>query len=76
MIKNIRIKRGLSQNDLSQMTGISVRTLQSYEATKNGRKIDGAKLDTLIDLSVALRCPIRDLLDSEDLKKKCETTDL
>lgn len=70
---SLHIKRneaGLSQSQLAKKSGVNVRTIQFYE--RNEGSIDGAKLNTLIELSNVLNCGITDLLDSEELKKKCE----
>lgn len=72
MTSNLKQKRenaGLSQKGLAELSGVSIRNVQFYE---QGRlNIDGAKLDTLLSLGVALKCPISDIVQSEELKNKC-----
>ncbi len=70
MLKEIRQSRGLSQSQLAEKSGLTVRTLQHYE--QGSRSIDGAKLNTLIDLATALNCSVSDILISEELKEKCK----
>lgn len=60
MIKEFRQMKGLSQRDLSNLTGISIRTLQSYE--QGARDLNKANIETLLALSKALDCKIEDLL--------------
>lgn len=67
-LKAVRESAGLSQSQLSKKSGVNVRTLQSYE--RGAKNIDGAKLETLLDLSAALECKIPDILESERLKEK------
>ena len=74
MLKEIREKQGLSQSQLAKKANISLRTLQHYEQQTSN--IDNAKLDTLINLAVALNCNIRDILTSPELKEKCNLTKL
>lgn len=64
----LRLKKNLSQNKLAVITGISVRTLQCYE--QKARPIDGASLDILCSLCLALDCKIEDLLENKDLRTK------
>lgn len=73
-LKQVRMKRGLSQSDLATMAGLSVRTLQHYE--QGNRNIDGAGLETLTALAIALSCPITELLNSDELIKQCRKTSL
>lgn len=64
-LQEIRVKRNMSQKDLSHAAGVSIRTIQKYE--RRERHIEGAKLETLCDLSKALDCKISDILDNEEL---------
>ena len=65
MLKNIREKNRLSQHDLSVKSGVNVRTIQHYEQRE--RNINGASLETLCRLSIALRCKISEILSDKDL---------
>lgn len=67
-LKMLRVKKGLSQNDLSVASNVNIRNIQTYE---NGqRNIDGAGLEILCDLCRVLDCTIADILESEELKEK------
>lgn len=73
-LKEVRIKAGMSQSKLSAASSVNVRMIQHYE--QGTKDIDGAKLHTLIDLSIALNCKISNLLNDADLKAKCKKTKL
>ena len=67
-LQELRKAQGISQSQLVKLTNITLTLLQSYEQGK--RNIDGAGLDKLIPLALALNCKISDLLENEDLKKQ------
>lgn len=67
-LKILRVKKGLSQNDLSVASNVKKRLIQSYESGE--RSIDSARLETLCDLSKTLECKITDILESETLIEK------
>lgn len=60
-----RVKRGLSQSELSAASGVPIKTIQRYEQEPN--KIDGTKLNTLCGLSEALGCKITDIIEDKEL---------
>ena len=53
-LKRLRNKAGLTQNELSSLTGIPVRTIQQYEQKQ--KDINGARSEYLILLARALQC--------------------
>ena len=63
-LKELRIKKDITQQQLAKITHINVRTLQYYEQGIN--KIDHARLDTILKLCVALECEIGDLMEEVD----------
>ena len=67
-LQKIRVKNGLSQNDLSAISGLSKSTIQGYEV--KARDIDGARLKVLCDLCLSLNCKLEDILEDEKLIKK------
>lgn len=71
-LQEIRKKRGYSAGKLADITGVSVRNIQHYES--GYRDINGAKLDTLCSLALALDCKIENILTDEDLKRKFKRT--
>lgn len=74
MLKQIRIERNLTQKQLSEKTGIPLSLIQHYE--QGFRNLDGAKLNTLLDLAIALDCSVSDIVIGEELKNKCKRTSL
>lgn len=70
-LQKVRVEAGLSQQALSDESGVTKRMIECYE--QKYRNIDGAKLQTLCDLAVALNCKIEDILESEELIEKYKT---
>lgn len=66
-LQDIRLAKEMSQNDLAEKSGVSKRTIQCYE--QGTRPIDGAGLNHLCSLSLALGCRIDDILEDEKLIK-------
>lgn len=64
-LKQIRVSAGLTQLELSNMTGINLRTLQYYE--QGSKKIEHAKLETILKLCVALNKEISEIIDDDAL---------
>ena len=60
-LKRLRRQAGLTQRKLAEKSGISLRTIQQYEQRK--KNINKAQIDTLIPLSKALYCDVRELLE-------------
>lgn len=61
-IKFYRQMAGVSQKELSDISGIPVRTIQQYE--QGQKNINFAKAETLISLSRSLSCRMEDLLEA------------
>lgn len=66
-LKQIRESTGRSQSQFAQDVGISKRVYQNYE--QGQRRIDGAKIDTLLKISIAAKCRISDIIDDTQLAK-------
>lgn len=63
-LQAMRKERQLSQAQLAEVTGISVRMIQNYE--QGEKDLNGAKLETLLRLCLALRCKLIDILNAPD----------
>lgn len=61
-LKTIRKNRGISQTELSKLSGVSIRSIQMYEQKVND--IDKAQAGTVYKLSRVLGCTIEDLLEN------------
>ena len=67
-LQKLRVKKGLSQSSLAAISGVPKRTIQCYE--QQTRPIDGARLNSLCDIGLALGCKIEDILESKTLIEK------
>lgn len=62
-LKKYRERSAYTQEQLANLVGVSVRTLQDYE---QGRKpLEGARAITVLKMSHALRCTVEDLIDPQ-----------
>ena len=66
-LKLLRTGKKLSQRELAEKSGVSLRTLQHYEI--GDRDINGASLEALLKLSDVLEIKFYELLD-DDLQEK------
>lgn len=64
-LKTIRENRGISQTELSKLSGVSIRSIQMYEQKVND--IDKAQVGTVYKLSRVLGCTIEDLLENPEM---------
>ena len=60
-LKTARGIAGLSQSELAEISGVSVRTIQQYEQRQ--KSINRAKAETLLRLARALCCDMEDLME-------------
>lgn len=74
MLQEIRKEKGLSQKKLGELSNVNYRTIQFYE--QGLKDINGARLKTLLDLSIVLDCKVSQLLTDEELKEKCKQAKL
>lgn len=66
-LKEIRKSKNMTQSQLSEISGVNLRTLQDYEqGSKDINKVAGI---TLYKLAQALECNVEDLLE---IKKEVE----
>lgn len=62
-LKHYREKAELSQSQLAEKAGISVRTLQDYE--QGHKPLEGARAITVLTLARILDCTVEDLIDPQ-----------
>ena len=60
-LKTARKHCGLTQEELSHESGVSLNTIRAYE--RKGKDINKAQFDIVLRLAKALRCDIAELLD-------------
>ena len=61
-LKRIRVARGYSQKQLAEMSGVSLRAIQTYEQRQ--KDINKAQSDSLHRLAKTLDCKMEDLLEN------------
>lgn len=61
-LKRIREEAGLSQSQLSKVSGVNVRMIQNYE--QGTKDINKAQVLTVYQLAKSLKCKIEDLLEA------------
>lgn len=59
-----RKRLGLTQKQLSVDSGVSLRSIQMYE--QRNKDINRAQTDSVVRLADALKCDVKDLLESEE----------
>ena len=64
LLKKYRVQKGLSQNELANVTGVSVRVIQNYEQKK--KNLSKASVERLYRFALTLGCPIQELLSNKD----------
>lgn len=60
-LKTLRMKLGMSQRELSEVSGVPVRTIQQYEQRQ--KNINKAQAEYLVMLAQALCCEVIDLIE-------------
>lgn len=63
-LKEYRIAAGLSQSQLAEKAGTSLRMLQYYE--QGYKNLDNARIDILIRYCIALNCKLSDLIENPE----------
>lgn len=63
-LQAVRKAAGMSQSQLANTAGVSVRILQDYE--RGSRDLNGAKLVTILKLCNALGCSLQDILSDPE----------
>ena len=64
-LQKLRVAKGLSQKDLSVISGVTLRAIQCYE--QRTRNIDNARISALCALAISLDCQIADILEDKML---------
>lgn len=64
-LQRLRFSKGMSQRELSVISGVAARSIRSYEQRE--RDIDSARLSTLCAMCIALGCKMSDIIEDEAL---------
>lgn len=65
-LKEIRKKQRLSQDELSQNSGVNVRMIQYYE--QGVKDVNKAQAETVYKLAQALDCAMEDIIDTNRIE--------
>lgn len=71
-LRVMRVKRGLSQSELSAASGVGIKSIQSFEQRVNN--VERTNLYTLCGLCEALGCKIPDIIDDTALVERFNKT--
>lgn len=63
-LKEIREKRHLTRLQLSNLSGVNIRTIEAYE--QGNKDLNNAKIKTLLKICQALECELEDILTDND----------
>lgn len=63
-LKAARLKAGMTQAELSRLTGINSGTLKHYE--QGSKSFDNAKFNVIFNTCIILNCRIEDLIEDEN----------
>ena len=69
-LERVRVSRGMTQAQLAEKSGISLRTIQGFE--RLARNINGTDIERLLDFCIALNCRIEDIIEGNDAIKKAK----
>jgi transcriptional regulator with XRE-family HTH domain len=69
-LKKVRTIRGYTQDVLSDLSGVNIKSIASYE--QNQEKLSAASVSTVLKLAEALGCEVEDIINIQDLKKENE----
>lgn len=64
-LKKARITQGYTQDTLSELSGVNIKSIASYE--QNPAKLNSASVSTVKKLSDALGLEIEDIINQEEL---------
>lgn len=70
-LKKIRVIKGFTQESLSSLSGVNIKSIASYE--QNPEKLSNASVLTVSKLADALGCEITDILNKETINCRLET---
>ena len=66
-LKRIRVASGLTQQDLSKLSGINIKSIAAYEQTPS--KINKASVETVYNIADCLNCDVNDIVEMELFRK-------
>lgn len=67
-LKRVRMANGMTQQELSELSGVNIKSISAYEQTPN--KINKASVETIFNIAECLNCDIKDIVETELLKER------
>lgn len=67
-LKKVRMASGMTQQELSELSGVNIKSISAYEQTPN--KINKASVETIFSIAECLNCDIKDIVETELLKER------
>lgn len=69
-LEKMRVARGMTQQQLSEKSGVPIYTIQGFE--RLARNINGTGIERLLDFCIALECQIEDIVEGKDVIEKAK----
>lgn len=66
-LKKARIVSGITQSELSDLSGVNIKSITSYE--QNPEKLSRASIETVILLADSLGCEIEDIINIDTIRR-------
>ncbi len=63
-LKYFREDKGMTQQELSEKSGVNLRSIQNYE--QGFKDINGAKVVTVLQLAEALGCDVYEIINDRE----------
>lgn len=67
-LKRLRVSNGMTQNELSELSGINIKSIASYE--QNPEKINKASVESVYNIAECLGCNIEDIMYNNEKRSK------
>lgn len=64
-LKKVRIIKGLTQEQLADLSGVNIKSIASYEQTPE--KLSNASVGTVYKLAESLGCNVEDIINKDAL---------
>jgi transcriptional regulator with XRE-family HTH domain len=65
-LKKARISKGFTQESLSELSGVNIKSIASYE--QSPEKFSNASISTVYRLADSLGCDVEDIINKETIK--------
>lgn len=62
-LKRIRMANCMTQQELSELSGVNIKSIAAYEQTP--AKINKASIETIFNIAECLNCDIKDIVETD-----------